>query len=73
METKNIIAELKSLGLDPLGINIEKLDDDRVKTLLDALAAQGRNTEASEYLMAMNEAINRAEAPNFTPDFDATN
>lgn len=73
METKNIIAELKSLGLNPLGIDIEKLNEDRVKTLLDALASQGKDPEASEYLMAMNEAINRAEAPNFSPDFDAIN
>ena len=73
METQNIINELKTLGLDPANIDITRLNEDRIKTLLDALSACNADPLASEYLMAMNDAFNRADAPRFMPDFDEVN
>ena len=73
METQNIIQELKSLGLDPANLDISRLDEDRVQQLLDSLVLDGPDQLATDYLLAMNEAINRAEAPNFHPDFPEQN
>ena len=47
------------------------MDQDRIKELLDALAVNGQNKDALDYLLAINEAFNRVEAPNFTPDFQS--
>lgn len=68
MDTQALIRELKSLGLDPAQLDIEKMQEDRIAGLLEQLALRRGDAAAQDYLRAMADAANRAEAPNFNPE-----
>lgn len=64
MSTKEIIAKLKSLGLDPAGVTIDKLGDDTAQDLVAELgvAMNDGDAEAKAYYDALMEAVNKFDS-----------
>lgn len=61
MTSKEIIAELQKVGLDPANINIDKFGDDHVQDLVAELgvAMNDGDADAAAFYNTLMDAVNR--------------
>ena len=64
MNTQEIIAALKSKGLDPDSVNMEHMGDDEVQDLIAALgvATNDGDAQAQAYYERLMTAINKLDS-----------